>query len=526
MKLQPQFCAPVLALSLATGTLIAGCQSMPSSPATQSTFAANDHPKALVTQALKSQRRQSFSYHSNMEIAAPTVKNQSFAVASSADTHCQTVHDNAYIALIKQSEAAKVDVYDERFEARREQIRANYETCFKAYQDWRNSLDSDEPKAADPKYAALTKMFDSYPVNQSKSDLKNRQLINAYGLKPLSINAQGNYQPRLGKITMLAGLQYRAKNHQSQINQPIYIDLKSGQLYLWADTAAYINSQLIDDKLGVAWKNKWLKIDLADGSLPKGFGRALIENHFSALDTMNAAMPAEEFSYIAPSELKNLQFTLPSHHLSVMSSASTIVRQQQSAATQSTAYKLYLTTFYDLMTTQFPDLVSDEGLTEAASLTETPFDSKEIAQLMLRSIKDMATSEELSAKPEDIEARFYGFDNRKRLIWQQLHSQEDLSSAGTSDNPLSVDVLSQILPLSRETNFVNLPKDSQVPTAANSIDVKEYSKALLNRYKDGGGTAFGKLVFGAMTGQIDLYPEEATETEIYEESPTTEAELP
>lgn len=524
MKHHPSFRVPLLAVSLTVSVLLSGCQSLPSSNTATKAAVPNVNPKAMVVQALKSQRKQSFSYHSNIEIAAPIASNRPLAVASSADTHCQTVHDNAYINLIKQAEATKTDLYDERFEARRSQIKANYVTCFEAYQAWLRQQDG-ELQAADKKYASLIKMFDNYPLKQSQSDLKKRQLLNEYGLKPLSINAQGNYQPLAGKMTLLASVQYHAKNHQSQVNQPIYIDLKSGQLYLWADHAAYITSQLFDDKLGTAWKNKWLRIDLADGSLPKGFGKALIQNHFAALDTMLDAMPATEFSYIAPTELGKLNFTLPSHQLSVMQSGAVIVRQQQSVNTQIQNYQTYLNTFYDKMSQQFPELVSDDshGMTQQPSLSEASFDSKMLAKLMLSGIKAMASSEEITAKSGDIEERFYGFDNRKRLVWQQVHSfgGTQTSTVGDqADNLMAIDVFSQFLPLSRETNFVNLPKDSQVPTAANSIDVKEYSKELLSRYKEGGGATFGKIIFGTVSGRLAMFSDTTpSDSDSLEEAP-------
>lgn len=510
MTLYPNLRAPWLILPLAISVL-SGCQSMSVNGTKTAAQLPSAHPKDLVINALKAQRKQSFSYHSNINIAVPVPSNQALVVASSADSHCQTVHDNAYINLLKQAEAAKTEVYDVRFEAQRDQIKANYVTCFDAYQAWLKTQDSDNDQPADKKYAALIKMFDNYPVKQSQGDVKKRQLLNEYGFKPLSINAQGNYQPLLGKMTMLASVQYHAKNHQSQINQPIYIDLKSGQLYLWADNAAFISSQLFDEKLGVKWKNKWLKIDLNDGSLPKGFGRALIQNHFAAFDSMLAAMPAGEFSYIAPTDLSKLSFVLPTHQLSAMQSSALIVRQQQSVDTQIQNYNTYLTTFYNLMSKQFPELASDEGdgMTESSNLIETSFNSKKLMQLMLSSVKARMSSDAIVAKSGDIEERFYGFDNKKRLMWQQAHSfggTQTTDLPNQADTLMSIDVLSQFLPLNRETNFVNLPKNSQIPTAETSVDLRDYSKALLARYNQGGGATFGKLIFGAMGGQSPLFP--------------------
>ncbi len=512
MTLQPNLRASLLLPFAAL--MLSACQTMPETNGVKTAAQLpSANPKATVINALKAQRKQSFSYHSNIEIAAPMTSQQSLAVASSADTHCQTVHDNAYIGLLKQAEAANTDVYDARFEARRSQIKANYATCFEAYQAWLRQQGG-ELQVADKRYTQLIKMFDNYPLKQSQSDVKKRQLLNEYGFKPLSLNAQGNYQPLLGKVTLLASVQYHGKNHQSQLNQPIYIDLKSGQLYLWADNAAFMTSQLFDEKLGLKWKNKWLRIDLNDGSLPKGFGKALIQNHFTALDKMFAAMPASEFSYMAPTDLSKLNFTLPRHQLSVMQSGAMIVRQQQSPNTQIQNYQTYLTTFYELMSKQFPELISAEtgSIESPSNLIATSFNSKKLMQLMLSAIKEMAATDNIITKSGDIEERFYGFDKQKRLIWQQAHSfggTQTTEVPNQADNLMSIDVLSQFLPLNRESSFINLPKEYQTPTAATSIDLRDYSKQLLARYKEGGGATFGKLIFGAMSGQSPLFPSDA-----------------
>ena len=43
-------------------------------------------------------------------------------------------------------------------------------------------------------------------------------------------------------------------------------------------------SEYLDPDLGLAWQDKWLALTLDDGSLPKGFGRHLIETVFKAGD--------------------------------------------------------------------------------------------------------------------------------------------------------------------------------------------------------------------------------------------------
>jgi len=90
----------------------------------------------------------------------------------------------------------------------------------------------------------------------------------------------------------------------------------------------------------------------------------------------------------------------------------------------------------------------------------------------------------------------YGFDKRGQLKWQHLRSE--LPSETTSNN-MVIDVLQQYSAVSaKNMAFPNLPSDVQVPNASNSIDVREYGSELMQYYRDGNGTAMGKMMFSVM----------------------------
>ena len=90
----------------------------------------------------------------------------------------------------------------------------------------------------------------------------------------------------------------------------------------------------------------------------------------------------------------------------------------------------------------------------------------------------------------------YGFDKGGQLKWQHLRSE--LPSETTSNN-MVIDVLQQYSAVSaKNMAFPNLPSDVQVPNASNSIDVREYGSELMQYYRDGNGTAMGKMMFSVM----------------------------
>ncbi|NRD70279.1 hypothetical protein HQR03_06985 [Psychrobacter okhotskensis] len=538
--------------TLITGALLlTGCQS--TSLEQSNAITAKQTPAAAKTAlatALQKQRRQSFSYHSNLEISNEQqfsdVDSTQLVASEYVDSYCDDSHDQAYGALLTKAQAQHKDIAATDYDDQREALKQSYLACSAAYEAWRDAHYDSESYAIDAaaedvvdsvaemettasdmdsaREASATtvspyvspyyeKLFNEYENKQSKQDIKKSQLLDAYVLKPLSINAQGIYQPMAGKATMLVSAQYQARNHQSSINQPVYIDFKNGDIYLWADNFAMLNSELLDDKLGIKWRNKWLKLAIDDGTLPKGFGSELIKSHFAALDATFDAAPVSQFDYVAPNTLASLSPKLPAHQLPAMLASNQVIRRVQSAESYEQFYQDYMRIIYERLSQRYPELVKESAAYEAGDTNAKKFTSKALVQQMLAMIKnDIDSGSETvdetmaEAKEETKEGtilakaetqQLYGFDKRGQLKWQHLRSE--LPSETASNKNMVIDVLQQYSAISaKNMAFPNLPNDVQVPNASNSIDVREYGNELMQYYRDGNGTAIGKMMFSVM----------------------------
>jgi len=501
--------------ALVTGALLlTGCQS--TSLDQSNAMTAKQTPasaKTALATALQKQRRQSFSYHSNLEISNEQkfsdvntkVGAKAPVVSGYIDEYCEDTHDQAYAALIAQAEVQNKDILAIDYDAQRTALKDRYLECADAYEAWvESNYDSDIIVPA-----SYQQLFDNYDDRATVQDVKKAQLLDAYMLKPLSINAQGIYQPMAGKATMLASMQYQARNHQSSINQPIYLDFKNGNIYLWADNFAMFNSELLDDKLGTKWRNKWLKLAIDDGTLPKGFGSELIKSHFAALDATFDAAPISQFDYVAPNALASLSPKLPAHQLPAMLASNQVIRRVQSAESYEQFYQDYMRIVYERISQRYPELVKESELYEVGNTNADKFTSKLLVQQMLAMIKsDMnggseTTEETIAETKEDATLanaetqELYGFDKRGQLKWQHLRSE--IPSETASNKNMVIDVLQQYSAISaKEMAFPNLPSDVQVPNASNSIDMREYGSELMQYYRDGNGTAMGKMMFSVI----------------------------
>lgn len=494
--------------------LLTGCQSTGSlsSKSQSNTLTAKQTPAAAKTalaDALQKQRRRSFSYHSNLEInndqLSTKAETKAGVASDNVDTYCEDTHDQAYANLLAQAEMQNKDVLSADYDAKRTMIKNTYFECTNAYEAWVDQAYDSSITVP----ASYQQLFDNYEDTPKHLDTKKAKLLDEYLLKPLSIDAQGVYQPMAGRATMLASAQYHARNHQSNINQPIYIDFKNGDIYLWADNFAIFNSETLDDKLGTKWQNKWLKVAIDDGTLPKGFGQEVIKSHFAAVDQTFAAAPISQFDYIAPNTLASLSPKLPKHQLPSMLASDQIIRRVQSAESYEQFYQDYMRIFYDRISKQYPELIKDSELEEIEGMRAERFTSKALAQQMLAMIKNEMNNEsegedetaEVKAKAGTQVQELYGFDKRGQLKWQ--HARKEFPSKTKSDGStlgkgMVIDVLQQYSAISNTVAFPNLPSNMQVPNANNSIDARQYGNELMQYYRDGNGTFMGKMVFGML----------------------------
>lgn len=488
-------------------------------------------------------------------------------VADEVSEHCDAVHDKDYIDLLDQAAAQVQDISATDYDDARLALKQSYIKCMAAYQAWdanrhrddETDFDNNDSEADDisevdivendvaavevvkpavaesygevgvsltetssihikgnrttvnTKTSAIVlphyqQLFDGYEEGTSALDIKKLQLRDAYLFKPLSINAQGVYQPLAGKFTMLSRVQYQTRNHKTSINQPIYVDFKTGNIYIWADHLAIINSQILDDKLGTKWKNKWLKLAIDDGSLPKGFGRALIKSHFTALDETYAAAPVSQFDSITPDMLLRLSPQVPEHQLVRMRQSPQIIRRLQSAQSYAQFYQDYTHRFYQLISNQYPELTTNN---EPVNLLENgpSFSTKHIVQQVLAMMQMMTnTNADIHAGESFTHSdapnsafiqELYGLNRHGQLEWQHLRNQD--TNSQTLTNGLTIDALQYYTPINRQMpDFPNLPANMQTPNANNSIDIRDYSRELTDYYREGNGTAIGKMLFNKL----------------------------
>lgn len=494
--------------------LLTGCQStsLSSNPIQSNAMTAKQTPAAAKTAlaaALQKQRRQSFSYHSNLEFnndqQYTKVETKALVASDHIDTYCEDTHDQAYASLLAQAETQDKDILSADYNAERTSLKDTYLECTNAYEAWVDQ--AYDSSTVPPSYQQL---FDNYDDTPKQLDTKKAKLLDAYLLKPLSINTQGVYQPMAGRATMLASAQYHARNHQSSINQPIYIDFKNGDIYLWADNFAMFSSEMLDDKLGTKWQNKWLKVAIDDGTLPKGFGREVIKSHFAALDQTFESAPISQFDYIAPNTLASLSPKLPKHQLPSMLASDQIIRRVQSDESYEQFYQDYLRIFYNRISQQYPELVEKKQPDETSDKPADKFTSKALVQQMLTMIKSEMDNEgkgegetaEVKTRTNTQVQELYGFDKRGQLKWQHVRkafSSKAKSDYNTSGKGVVIDALQQYDAISnKEVTFPNLPSNVQVPNASNSIDARQYGNELMQYYRDGNGTFMGKMMFNRL----------------------------
>ena len=573
--------------------LLAGCQTTALS---QASLATNNTPSAAKTAlatALQQQRRQSFSYHSNVEISneaqfsagnTMTAATPPLVKSGYIDDYCEDTHDQAYADLLAQVEAQQGDISTSAYETQRQTLKQNYLACNEAYLAWDANQYPEDDSSSESNYddsydgnpdayegentayslassketsgaAGATivetsrikgaknqatdssngnistdataanqslvspyyqQLFDNYEDMASVTDSKKAQLLDAYLLKPLSINAQGVYQPLAGRFTMLGSVQYQGRNNQTSLNQPVYIDFKGGNIYLWADNFALFNSELLDNKLGTKWQNKWLKLALDDGSLPKGFGSAVIKAHLRALDSNYANADVSQFDFIATNSLTALSPKLPAQQLTSMLQSAQIIRRTRSLDSYKQSYSDYASSFYGDITQQYPQLIAlaeDNELSDQPAEAET-FTSKVIVQQLLALMKKASNEQGQQAQDETLVSLpiqdLYGFDNRGQLQWHHNRSYTPVDSRTKLGSQISTDVLQRYLPLrGQEAMFANLPAAVQLPNASNSVDIRQYSTELADYYRNGGGTTIGKMLFSALPMYKSIYATKA-----------------
>lgn len=520
-------------LSVAVALVLSGCTTTGSLGGHLSSSDAKQSAKDTLKQTVKSQLRTSFGYETTIY---PSSQSHHLS-QSQPDESCESVHDTAYVAMLGAEKAAEqagvhaATVANDKAKLALT-IKEGYLACVEArtgvsrYQpyDFEAFYENNKNLSPEALSAALQRDLVAHVGTQIANetdeqsdmptalDVKKSQLINEYLIKPSKTTITGSYQPLAGVLTALPKFTYDSKNLKASINQPIYVDLKAGTLYLWADNAAFINSQAVDKELGDQWQNKWLAITLEDGSLPKGFAKDFIKAY------ANAKVESLEVLDEGSVQLVGAQSVLDLPHFAEMTDegvqhtiANTATIIQKSPDSKMRAYSRYVfyDTLYQDITAKYPQLIEEmlpqqyqlggEGdieviLAHAATQNDneedsSQYNSRALMQRLLALIKYRI--DDYYAKLYEGESAFdsahepvqhYGV-HAGRISW--LHERHYLSGGAFArltlkNTPAFVDVFTVIKPYAKH-EFERLPAQHRTPNATNSVNLYEWRERMADK---------------------------------------------
>lgn len=521
---------------------------------------AQDNAKEMLGQAVKSQLRSSFSYETSVHVSND-IRRQNLANATPEQLsakplseQCESAHDTAYVAFLKKVEAENSAVADEKYDQARAQMKSDFLACraerekkqgyqpfdFDAFYEQIKTVSSPEQEQmfakAVEQHIANQPAQEHIDTKHTALDVKKAELMHEYLIRPSSIRMTGSYQPLQGKITALPALDYTAKNLKIAVNQPIYVDLKTGGIYLWADNFALLNSQLLDVKLGDDWHNKWLYLPINDGSLPNEFTQDLIKAYIKAKQESFMALPKDGFTNVNADSITTLPFisaNLPDDKINLIQNTPIIVKNNVDEKSREYSNYVFADTLfqemaskYPVLTLQLPDFYereiidgesvihvvnadsntgapSEDGLEEKIPTINSELLMRALFLYLQRQVDDyymkLNSQETESAQSSHSDnpytpATHYGITHGK-LSWvhQRYYvgnkpNEPLLEKAGVlQSEPVLVDIFTQIFQNSKQMGeFNRLPTAHQTPTPENSINLFTYQDALRARFKETG----------------------------------------
>ena len=549
----------------------------PTDSQSQTTGAQTQHEraKAHLGDVVRHQLRRNFHHHSTLYLSNATRQDALKGVNTQAVEHtnsfdyCESQHDLDYQGLIKQARVRGLDVSADYFLTDKGRIKDAYFACIEersryfpeaskqvssehlqeflqeqdgtlqAHGDDVSSDDTDQEennrlKALYQSYLQYPKLTESsqqeselgiYLADKtqtySQKDLDKARAIEHYLVMPTAIEITGNYRPLQGMVSLLPSITYRQKNLEIMLNQPIYLDIKNGILYLWADNLALVNSRMIDDKLGTAWQNKWLALPINDGSLPTGFYEDFIKSLLAAQRHTFDTADASDFDYVSSADFEGATaHILNTSARSKLPSTRHIIRQRiQSPSAQRRAM---LKHWHTAMTTKYPLLTQanepDDDQDSAAAVKHN-LNARSymrhlfayVAKYIERETTDSAQQTFYGVNGTELVWRYQsvqlpmiitgmldGFDSGLAPIqpWMPKNAQEDTDSALPNHPVLMQDSahidrtpvlesgLLTVIDTRPLTNpFVRLPRHANTPNAQNSVQLIDYAKDLTDRLK-------------------------------------------
>lgn len=535
--------------------LATGCATTQPSTASNSADA-----QSALGDAMAGQLRRSFDYTTDVYVSN-AIREDALANASDAQKQasedksavCEDEHDRAYIALTKKlmaeqgKKAEDITVGDEH-----EAIKQAYKDCLDARGDltglkefdfeafFDKTADMDAESQFDLLYQEM-QAFDQtesasnddteYDSDHTALDAKKAELAKAYLIEPTTVQIKGRYQPLAGTVSALPSISYQAKNLHMQVNQPIYVDLKQGVIYLWADNFAMINSEALDKKLGDQWRNKWLKVPINDGSLPADFSKNFLKAILDAKKQSFYSLNADAFSWVTPSmmlDTPHLSTNLSAKAIDTIAATPSIIRSQPTDDAKRFANYVFAESLYNAILDNYPELMPsmiaaertiEDGdshiIVSALTSSDTAVDDvptndadtndetvKLNSRMMLNVLLSylagviddyLNTASQERDAPNFMPVSHYGIAH-ERINWihqRQYLTNTSLKGGQLGSQPISftqpviVDLFTTISPSSTSPIFNRLPSNANVPTAANSVDLFEYSHDLIERLKSG-----------------------------------------
>lgn len=427
-----------------TVALLSGCQSMKAHPVHVHVTPALP-AKDVLQQAVMGQFKKSFSYKTSVYLSPSTAP-------VTGEQACIATHDERYVALAKSAKKDGLDLSADRYLDDKESLKQAFLACMNDdAHDWR---------ASDGK----TKDTAVYTAQKR------------YLTDPVSLTITGNYRPLLGQVSALPRAEYRLGAVEMMVNQPVMVDWQAGRVYVWADNVALANATWLDKELGDKWHNKWLMLDLNDGSLPKDFVKEFAKGYF--------AMRQRHFN--------EGEFEVVGHDVLTALPTKDLPKTSLVVQGKFMNKKDHLQEFLITMSERYPMLLeADIEQDDDKENTKPTINSLYLAKRLFALLQ-----EQMDKESNDPVQTLYGLDGKK-LIWtanatpKPIANVLDVVSMTVFDDEL-VDV------------FERLPKAHQKPTTANSIDVMAYANDLLKKpHLDGSYVALFEKLLGIQSVSTD-----------------------
>ena len=529
--------------------------------------------KQALSDAMHAQLRQSFGYHTQIHVsnaireeALAQANEEQKSASSDIMTACEDEHDAAYVALTKKLMAEQGVVADaiektDEFDT----LKQTYQSCvnertkaiegaqsfdadafFERTQDMTvdaqfdllyEELQAHENQADAVRAASIAAYQAAHDGQHTALDAKKADLLSAYLISPTRLTITGNYQPLAGKISVLPAVHYQAKNLNFYVNQPLYIDLQQGIIYLWADNFAMVNSETIDKSLGDKWRNKWLAFHLNDGSLPKSFTRDLIAFIMDAKKQSFDSLNVSAFDLINSDQMlatPHLMTNLSEQAITTIKGTGSIIRVQPQAADRAYARYLFADTLYHSIVGRYSEfaepsfgniersIIEGESVIEVVNAKDTDasfeavaeevkIDSKLFVRMLLNALNQVSQSYQADVQmggvvPQDGQQGFWHYGLKSGGIsW--IHQRQYLANPTLPkehqklrhEQPMIIDTFTTITRVHPEP-FARLPAAHRTPNADNSINISDYGQDLVKRIQSG-DDKYSKILLALFSGE-------------------------